>query len=352
MSIVRSASLDWGVPIHYRSLTIDHTKCGTADSANFTVYVGISEHFLKTQSNGGYVKYASGNDIVFTSDSAGTTLLNWEIDYYDPVGGNLYAWVLLANVSHSVNTIFYMNVGNVAYSAFQGGATGTAWSTNWRAVYHFANGTTLALTDSTTNTQTLSNNTPACLPVAGMLDGGVSCGPAAGASHLSRATPALPGGVAARSMGCWFKLTATGATVSIMGYGNNTFTSGTVYDLTFGITFLQLSAAASALRVTWVPDTNWHHLYVTTPINDDLTNSIMYLDGVAQTPAFLVTATINTTLTQLCVGNDSSLTYGDFNGSLDEARITTAVLSPSWILTMYNNESNFGTFCALGAWHT
>jgi len=355
MSIVRTAALSWGQPIHYRSLTIDHTKCGTVDSSNFTVYVSITENFLKSQSNGGYVKYASGTDIVFTSDSAGTTLLKWEIDFYDPVAGVLNAWVLITLVSHTVDTLFYMNVGNVLYTTFQGGATGAAWKSSWQAVYHFANGTTLALTDSTTNAQTLSNNIPACVATTGQLDGGVGCGSVFSGSFLSRNTPVLPSGNAARSMGCWFKMTGGSATIeSFMGYGGSNFgLSGTCFNLRYSITYIAIFAGGALQnRSAFTGDALWHHLYVTMPNGDDLTNSIIYVDGVALASSFLINGALNTTLTTMDVGADSTSSFANFSGILDEARYNNGVLSPSWILTMFNNESNFATFCTLGAWHT
>ena len=355
MSIVRTASLSWPIPIHYRTLTIDHTKCGTADSGDFTVYVTLTENFIKSQSNGGYVKYTSGNDIVFTSDSAGTSLLTWEIDYYDPVGGNLYAWVRFPLITHSTDTVFYMNVGNATYSTFQGGALGAAWNSRWQAVYHLANGTTLNINDSTATGNNLTNNTPNVAAVAGKLDGAGGFGTLYGGSYLSMNTPTLPSGSAARSICFWFRMTGgTGSIEALMGYGSTSFgAAGASFSIRYSLTYLAVFCGSSTQsRFTFAGDANWHHLVVTFPAGDDLTNTIMYIDGAALTSIFLINGTINTVDTVLNLGLDSTASFANYDGILDEVEIANVVLSPSYITTMYNNQNNFSTFITLGGWHT
>jgi hypothetical protein len=45
---------------YYRSVTIDYTKCGTADSADFPVLVSFTDLNFRTVANGGRVQNASG----------------------------------------------------------------------------------------------------------------------------------------------------------------------------------------------------------------------------------------------------------------------------------------------------
>src|SRR5665213_1586753 len=102
-----------------RSLTIDHTQCGSSDSSNFAVLVKLDSSnagtTMKTVANGGHIQntvtQSGGNavtmpaDLIFTSDSGGTTKVPWEIDSYDGTNGILWAWVKLATVSHTSNTV-------------------------------------------------------------------------------------------------------------------------------------------------------------------------------------------------------------------------------------------------------
>jgi hypothetical protein len=69
--------------LYKRSLTIDHTKCGSANSSGFPVLVSINHSTLKDLAHGGHVFYnTTGYDIIFTSDSAGTTKIPWEVEFY------------------------------------------------------------------------------------------------------------------------------------------------------------------------------------------------------------------------------------------------------------------------------
>src|ERR1035437_8448915 len=113
---------------YYRSLTIDHTKCGSANSSSFPVLVSLSDATFKDASHSGHVQSSSGYDIIFTSDSAGTTKIPWEIESYDNVNGVLVAWVNVATVSHTVDTVIYVFYGDASISTAQN--TGTKGPTN------------------------------------------------------------------------------------------------------------------------------------------------------------------------------------------------------------------------------
>jgi len=50
------------------------------------------------------------------------------------------------------------------------------------------------------------------------------------------------------------------------------------------------------------------------------------------------------------VGTSASNCYqGEIEGNMDEARISDVSLSPSWILTEYNNQSSPSTFYTVGS---
>ncbi|HET9183314.1 MAG TPA: hypothetical protein VFP59_14345 [Candidatus Angelobacter sp.] len=56
--------------------------------------------------NGGLVQRAKGCDIAFTSDAVGQSLLDSEIDSYDPITGNAAFWVRIPILSPAVDTSF------------------------------------------------------------------------------------------------------------------------------------------------------------------------------------------------------------------------------------------------------
>ena len=102
-----------------RAIVIDHTKVPNTDQANFPVLISGTYSYLATVSNGGHVQSASGYDMVFSSDCAGAQQLSHEISSYNPATGAVSFWVLLSDVSHTADTVFYISYGNSAITTSQ-----------------------------------------------------------------------------------------------------------------------------------------------------------------------------------------------------------------------------------------
>src|SRR5436305_1974235 len=154
-----------------RSLTIEHTKVPSTQS-NFTVLVSVTDPALKTVANGGHVANPNGYDIGFYADSGGTTKLKWEVEKYDGTTGNLIAWVKIPSVSSTTNTPFYLFYGDPSITTNQSDPVNT-WDSNFKAVYHLGNGTTLTATDSTGGNNGMLVNSPTA-----------SAGKISGAAHF------------------------------------------------------------------------------------------------------------------------------------------------------------------------
>ncbi|HEX5431489.1 MAG TPA: DUF2341 domain-containing protein, partial [Bryobacteraceae bacterium] len=122
-----------------RTVVIDHTKVPNSDQANFPLLFSVTDPLLKTVANGGHVTNASGYDIIFTADAAGTQKLNHEIESYDPVTGQFTAWVQAPAVSHSADTVIYLFYGNDSITTSQENKTGV-WDSNYKFVQHLSDG--------------------------------------------------------------------------------------------------------------------------------------------------------------------------------------------------------------------
>src|SRR5215475_11180601 len=134
-----------------RAITIDHTKVPNSDQSNFPVLVSGTYSFLATTSNGGNVTSASGFDIIFTSDAAGTTILSFEQESYSGTTGAISYWVRVPTVSHTTDTVIYLFYGNGAITSDQSSKT-AVWDTNYKGVWHLGqNPTGTAFSDSTAN---------------------------------------------------------------------------------------------------------------------------------------------------------------------------------------------------------
>lgn len=121
---------DWN---YKKNITIDYSQVPRIDSpslwfSNFTVCVNISnDPDLASHAQGDF------DDILFV-DTNQTTKLSHSIEYYDATDGNLTAWVKLDNLSHNVNTTFYMYYGNAGCGSQEDPAN--AWDEWYVAVYH------------------------------------------------------------------------------------------------------------------------------------------------------------------------------------------------------------------------
>jgi len=155
--------------LHCRALAIDPSQVGGSPLTNFPVWTPLMLGSARIQNANCY-------DVIFTSDSGGTTLIPWEQErgICNASTGAYGAWVGLASISSSVTTLFYVSYDNAAVSAAQNtGSIGPTrvWDTNYLAEYHL--GPSLSLADSTSNGNSAINSGSA-VSATGEIDGGAS----------------------------------------------------------------------------------------------------------------------------------------------------------------------------------
>ncbi len=117
-----------------KKITIDATNINSALS-NFPVLVNSTQNDWKSAVNGGHVQQADGGDILFTADD-GTTKFSHELESYDPVTGEIVAWVNVTSISDSADTELFVYYGyDVAPNQWEG--DGSTWNPAYKAVHHF-----------------------------------------------------------------------------------------------------------------------------------------------------------------------------------------------------------------------
>ena len=351
----------YNVNWNYRKkITIDNTKVsGSANLSNFPVLINLSsDNDLKNNAQ------ADGDDILFTS-SDGTTKLDHEIEKYVSSTGELVAWVEVPTVSYNTDTDIYMYYGNASATSQQN-ATGV-WDSNYIMVQHLqenGNGTAGEYVDSTTSNNDgqggggSSTQTPSL----------VSSGKADGAQSFASSTPdwiKVPdstslnnssSGFSNFTLSVWMKSNSTSINqqyiVSKDGSGNNAGDASLGYRLsnctnTDRICFFSENPSSVTLESTTVPSAStWY--YVSVVINNN--TGYLYVDGSqeASTTGFPGDVWGNTTDVQIGTvlsGGNSS----DFDGYLDEIRVSNTPRSSDWIKTEYNNQSSPSTFYTLGS---
>lgn len=334
-----------GTSVYYRTITIDHTKCGSADSYNHNVYVNITDNTLRTVANGGRVTNSNAYDIYFTSDHLGVTLLNWEVKFYSATTGNIIAYIKLDTVSHSADTVFYMFYGNSSITTFQGGATGAAWHSSYRLVAHL-DGAASPYTDSTTNgNNSVSGTYPT--QTTGKLYKGQSFNGSSQYIDWGYNSSLKP--TAAITVSCWVYFNSLSTNQRFITDWHNSsstdrwlFYTPTATQIGFGIcnagevTFVETDYTVSAAT--------WYHVVGTY----DGSNAYLYVNGASIGSAPLTGAMNAGALASVRTGKQAEgANY--FNGILDELRINDTALSVDTILTNYNNQSSPGTFYTVGS---
>ena len=337
-----------------RTLTIDHTKVPSTQS-NFTVLVRLTDPALKTVANGGHVANANGYDIGFYADSGGNTKLKWEVEKYDGTAGNLIAWVKIPSVSSSTDTVFYLMYGDNAINTDQSDPLNT-WDSNFEAIWHLGNDTTLSLIDSIsgnslTNTGTVGATTGIIYGAAGTFNG----------TSQSLSSPPID-------------LTTTGhvmltAWVNTAAFANDDglfFEFSNNFNLNPGGFLVDPNDTPTRAFVVGLlnngghnegyftrPSTGWHYYAFTF----DFTTQAgalatgAYVDAIAQ----VLTQNKFDTGSPGHAGNypfyimSRGATTLFHQGVVDEVRLSSIFRSPEWVITEYNNQSSPGTFITMGS---
>jgi hypothetical protein len=340
---------------YQRSITIAHVQVPNTDQANFPLLLKGVYPYLANAAGGGQVQNANGYDIVFSSDSAGAHLLNWEMDTYSPTTGSVAIWVQVPTVSHTIDTVIYMWYGNSGISTFQGNKAAT-WSANYSAVYHMGdNAVNPSVADSTSNgntgiaaantsTKTAAGEIGAALSFNGTSD---AIGAGKGASF------SIPGNI---SLEAWVNAN------SMPSQGNQTYIAGKGYNGTNEAYFLRLETDNN--YVSWVEagtstfpsafearvavsgfSGGWHHVVGTF---DGVWN--IYVDGM-KTTSSQTQPPFSSQSEQFTIGaQDSTSTMKNYwNGTIDEVRLSNVARSADWISTEYNNQSQPSSFYTIGA---
>ena len=325
----------WGFG-YKRSITIDHTKCGSGDSTNFPVLVYISDATFKTVGNGGHVQSSSGNDILFYSDSGGTTQIASEIDGYTATTGVVYAWVKVSTLSVSSDTVIYVFYGD---SSPPSRTTG-AWNSNFRGVWHFGDGSSVTNTDSSGNSHTLTNNNVTA--TTGQIYGAGSYN---GTTAYMTLTPDSNLKPTTLSVSMWAKFTnslgteyptmmGTGASIAWMWY----HTGSMLYE-----SIGNYSYYASNSTTSW--GGTWKHIVMT---SSSSTNVKVYINGSLSNTGSASPTIDYTNSGEFSIGRYTGVS-GYFTGVIDEVHVVGSELSSSWITAEYNNQNSPSTFITLGA---
>jgi biopolymer transport protein ExbB len=346
-----------------RTITVQAAQVPSTQT-NFPMLISGTYSYLATVANGGKVEgtcnqttivISVGCDIIFTSDAAGSSVLDFEFETYSATTGAVNIWVEVPSIANG--TVIYLFYGKSGVAAFQGNVNGV-WDSNFKGVWHFPNGTSLTTSDSTSNAHNGSGvNSPTA--VAGKIDGGVGLNGTTQTVDVTT-TGALNPGTSSITIEAWGSPSGTSGFYSFM---EKQTTSGSfpTYDLTISNTLFaggngkrltaQFRESAGTLRQVYsnsdLTDGNMHHWAVSYTAGSA---PILYFDGAAISVTTAGSGTPNIAPASNLIIGGTPGGGGFFNGTLDEVRLSIgAARSADWIAASYNNQNAPSSFYAVGS---
>ena len=333
----------WNTDWNFRKeITIDHTKVN-ASCVNFPVLISFS-----SDSNLANNAQDDGDDIAFTD--YGSNQLNHEIEYFDSSIGELVSWVNIPSLSSTEDTIIYLYYGNPDCDN-QENPTGV-WDSNFVMVQH------LEETDSINYDSTSYGNdgTPeggvdqygvGKIDGADMFDGiddNINCGNDSSLSISSML-----------SVEAWVNFTETGSElwqgiVSKNDYFDWAFAVGGTQapgNAVIYISGISGDDSGDVISTSTINDGLWHHIIAT--CNGYTTR--LYVDGIEEANSTTLNGVIHISESNLIIG-DYEVRPRNFNGSIDEVRVSNVVRNADWIKTGYNNQFDPATFYSVGVEET
>lgn len=331
-----------------KKIVINHTQVsGTSTLTNFPVVVSInSDPLLKFTGSGGHVASSTGADILFTA-SDGVTKLNYEREYYASSTGQLVAWVQIPSLSPLADTVLYLYYGNASASEQQN-ASGT-WDSNYKGVWHFPNGSSLTVNDSTSNAANGSIN-GGVTATSGQLDGGASFNGSSGYISNSNAAAFSSLGTSAYTVEAWVKTNTSSTNKKIISKMDSlNINSGFDFVINYSSAGTIGIGNAGFIKYTGNVNVNnnvWHHIVGMYDGSGNSSGLSVYLDGQQQTLSSIAGSFVmGTNNKAVLLGQSDFLAGGEYySGSMDEPRVLSGTKTSDWIKTEYNNQSSPSSF--------
>jgi len=327
-----------------KKITINHSFV-TATLTDFPILIfNASDTTLKTNAQ------STGNDILFMSSTAdwitGTwrNKLDYEIEKFDHITGELEAWVRIPTLSSSVDTIIYMYYGNTLCNTSRQNPTGV-WDSNHKMVQHLEetdiDGGSGDIKDSTSNG---NNGTTATMDatdqVAGKVDGSFDFD---GVDDYVDVTGMTDAGTT-HTIEFWaYSRDSTNASKYpfdvqtgriLVGWGSDTAGWIGIYDGTW-----RLFGNSPSANV-------WHHLVF---VLDGSTSKMkMYLDGTQYGSELSYSPQAIGGAVHIGARYAQAGSWYGFNGLIDEVRISNTTRSSAWINTTFNTINKTSSFLQFG----
>lgn len=325
---------------------------GVTNLTDFPVVLQFTDPDLRSVGNGGDVENINGYDIIFTLDACASRLFH-QVEYYNPVTGEIICWVRIPTLNASANTLINMYYGNP--TILTPTSSTQTWTNNYSSVLHLNNNPATAapqMTDGSGN-----GNSGTCIGAmnaSNSIVGKISNGVSFDENNDGITIPDFNYN-SGFTISFWFNVNEVNGNSFnyLFSHGDwGVFNSTNIY---FGEHALAYAPDRGMLKTvfqdandatstsghdvgTGFVDGNWHYYTFTVRL---LHGAIVYIDGVKIAEITFQGGDAYNPTTDIYLGCRSDLNATRFyGGELDEFRILNNAMLPDWIATEYNNQNN------------
>lgn len=339
---------------YQRQLTINHSQVstGTLTYTNFPVLVQDTDVTLSTAIPNGHLSNPNAYDLVFSTNSDCSFLLNWDTETFNNTGSTQdNIWVNIPTISSSTDTTFYMCYGNPAITTYQSFSTGT-WDSNYLAVFHFGISTS-SFVDTNDSTSNRFLGVGTSTSTVGQIDDAATFNGSQEISVTNTGSDIFYSPMVPRTFSIWyFTLGTSDRMIMSNNNGSQTLLDVRMNPSAFFFTFSTPGCGEQSFVYTGAGNplsSGWHYLSVIT--SGTLSSPLLSVvfDGNIQTFSPTAFDPIDT------CGNGGVIFGGyvgsgsRFSGTLDESEISSISRSIDWIQTQYKSQLSPSTFLTVGS---
>ncbi|MFX1485480.1 MAG: DUF2341 domain-containing protein, partial [Promethearchaeota archaeon] len=333
------------VPLDFmykKDITIDHTKVAT-DLYGFPVLIDLYDADLR------FNVQPDGDDIVFAKEG---WILPHETELfeqsYNSSHAHLIVWVR-TDLSASYDTVISMYYGNPTAKSYEN--PHSVWDTSFGAVWHLSEDPSGTVYDSTAN-----GNDGVGLPIGSeptLQTGKIyGCSEFYGEATNDRIEASHSSSLVLQTdmlVEAWIRTTNTDPTSDVIvakwgDVGHRNYWLGKLDGST--LAFYVDNTQSVTAPLSWVNDGYWHHIVgVADSLGGDL---LLYIDGIERGNA-LYSGSTQTGTSVIQIGNNpGSIGFiQEWDGRIDEVRVSSSYRSLGWIVTEFNNQNDPDSFYAV-----
>ena len=333
----------WNYDWPYRkAITINHTLA-KADLVDFPVLIDYYDSDIAVKAQPG------GDDIAF-ADSDGVKLSH-EVELFENSTGHIVAWVKTPLISSVVDTTIYIYYGNPTAPNQQD--TWAVWNPSYVMVHHFEE-TAGDYYDSTKNGNNGIVNGGVVQGISDRIDGVATFDGSTGYVNISH-SETISGFSLGFTASFWVRPNDVLRRQTILSKHDIIDNRGGWFidyrlDKGGSIGFL---ASSDGVSYSWwyapfkLKAGSWYHVVVVWEANAVPT---FYVNDkqLHTLNSDVISDIFNNEGTPLLIGKSTYAAGREFNGSLDEMRLSDVALSGSWILTSYGNQEDPSAFYTVG----